>query len=143
MKVNWVTPGDWWTCRAATEISVIDKEGAMHEKKVSIGRSESRKMGRNVRETREAYAQRREAELKELNARLYSLEAQAEHAEAEAKIGYGEQIYELKEKRRHARDKIEELKRAGGEAWKDLVDGIEEAVTDFRTALDVASTRFV
>ena len=95
-----------------------------------------------MEETKDAYRQKREAELKELNARLELLESKADKAKAELKIGFDEQIYELKEKRDNLKGKIDELKEASGEAWSDMTKGVEEAVTDLKTALDVAATRF-
>jgi hypothetical protein len=92
--------------------------------------------------TKEAYKQKKESEFKELTARLGLLESKADKAEAEAKIGYTEQIYELQEKRDHLREKIDAIKEGDGDAWEDMVKGIEEAATDFRTAIDVALTRF-
>ena len=91
---------------------------------------------------KDIYRQKKESELKELIARLNRLESEADKAEAEAKIGYTEQIYELQEKRDHLREKIEALKETEGDAWKEMVEDIDEATTDFRTALDVALTRF-
>ena len=91
---------------------------------------------------KDIYRQKKESELKELIARLNRLESEADMAEAEAKIGYTEQIYELQEKRDHLREKIEALKKAEGDAWKEMVEDIDETATDFRTALDVALTRF-
>jgi uncharacterized coiled-coil DUF342 family protein len=93
-------------------------------------------------QARDAYIEKREAELEELDARLDLLESEAEKADAEAKIGYSEQIYELREKRDNLMAKIGELKDASGEAWRGMKKGIEDAVIDFRTALDVAFTRF-
>ena len=95
-----------------------------------------------MEEGKEVYLQKRQAELKELEMRLEVLESTAEKADAEAKIGYGEQIYELKEKRDNLEADIAELKRADDKAWKDLRSKIDEATTDLRTAIDVASTRF-
>jgi small-conductance mechanosensitive channel len=95
-----------------------------------------------MEETRDAYRQKCEAELKELDARLDLLESRAEKAEAEAKIGYSEQIYELREKRDNLKKSIAGLKEATGEAWTEMKQHVEEAVADLKTALDVAATRF-
>jgi hypothetical protein len=114
----------------------------MHEKEVFISERKDKAKGRTMEDTRDAYRRKSEAELKELNARLDLLDSKAQKADAEAKIGFTEQIYELKEKRDNLRDRIEDLKEASGDAWKDLRKGIEEAALDLRTALDVASTRF-
>ena len=93
-------------------------------------------------EARKKYVRDMEAELKELDARLDVLESEAEKADAESTIGYGEQIYELREKREHLRDMIADLEKAGEGDWKDLKREVDEAVLDFKTALDVACTRF-
>jgi hypothetical protein len=114
----------------------------MHGKEIFINRGECEEEKDTMGENREVYRKKREAELKELSARLDALEAQAKHAPAEAKIGYPEQIYELQEKRRNLKEQIDGIKDASGDAWKGLAKGVEEAITDLRTALDVAATRF-
>jgi hypothetical protein len=104
--------------------------------------SKGRDKEKEMEETKEAYVQKREAELKELNARLDLLESEAAKASGESKIGYGEQIFELQQKRRSLEQKLEKLRDARGESWKDLKDDIQGACLDLRTALDVAATRF-
>jgi hypothetical protein len=98
--------------------------------------------GADVEDKRQVYTLKRQAELRELIARLELIESQAEKADAEAKLGYNEQIYELREKRKEVADHIEDLKTAEAGNWNDLKKQTEEAILDFRTALDVAATRF-
>jgi hypothetical protein len=95
-----------------------------------------------MEETQEGTARRREAQLKELSARLDILEAKAREAEAQARLRYYRQIDELKKKRDNLQRRIDELREAGGGAWKDLKEGVEAAAREFRAALDTASERF-
>jgi uncharacterized coiled-coil DUF342 family protein len=93
-------------------------------------------------EAKKANTQQRETELKELNARIDILESKVEKAATDAQVRYREQIAELKKKRNHLREKIDELRASGSEAWKDLKQGVEEAAKELRNALDAASKRF-
>jgi hypothetical protein len=118
------------------------KPDAEHGREAFRAGDHLRDGGENMDETKVEYMRKQQAELKELEARLDLLESKADMADAEAKIGFGEQVYELKEKCDNLRDDIEDLKKADDDTWKDLRNKIEEATIDFRTALDVAATRF-
>lgn len=82
------------------------------------------------------------AELQELDERLAALKTKATDADPELKIGMQSQIYELDEKRGQAQDALEELSKAGSGEMPPVDHTAEEALTDLRTALEVAETRF-
>ena len=82
------------------------------------------------------------ARLDKWSAEIDRLEAEADRAEAERKIEYQKRIEELKAKRRESEEKIENMNRAGEEAWQDLKDGVRGAMSAFGEAIKLATSRF-
>jgi uncharacterized protein YicC (UPF0701 family) len=93
-------------------------------------------------EEKTAYQEKYEAKLKEWKAKIDQLEARAEQAKADAKIDYQEKIKELKAQEKTARSKLEEIKKSGSAAWKDLKGGLEKAGDELNSALDKAVSKF-
>ncbi|BCR06748.1 hypothetical protein DESUT3_38170 [Desulfuromonas versatilis] len=93
-------------------------------------------------EEKQAYREKFEARLRELKAQLELLEAKADLAKAEAGIEYQKQIKELRQKRDAMSARLEELKKAGGDAWRDLRTGLEKAAEDLKGALERARDKF-
>lgn len=93
-------------------------------------------------DTKEAYQERVEAQLKELDARIDLLEAQADKAKAEAKVEYAQQIESLRSRRDEAEQRLEGLKAAGSGAWRELTEGMDEAVTSLEQAVTNAMAQF-
>ncbi len=85
---------------------------------------------------RKAYEQRQEARMDELKASVDKLEARARRAAADAKI---EGLKRLGPKAQQARDKLDELKQAGTNAWEELRSGYEDAERELRDAIADAS----
>lgn len=69
---------------------------------------------------KKAYEEKLQAQLDEWNAEIEKLKAKADKAEADAKIEYYEQIEKLREQQQEAQAKLNELRRAGEDAWEDL-----------------------
>lgn len=90
---------------------------------------------------RQAYQERREAQLREWAARIESLRAKADRAKAEAKIKYLEQIEAAESKLEVARARLKELVAASDEVWEELKEGVEEAWEDVRERVEVAIER--
>ena len=95
-----------------------------------------------MKDTRKAYEEKLDAQLKEWNAQIALLKAKADNARADAKIEYYKTIDALQHKQNDARTKLLELKTAGDEAWEDLKTGAEKAWTEVKTAYHEASARF-
>ena len=93
-------------------------------------------------DTKKAYQEQAEAQIKELEARIEVVEAQAEQAKAEAKVEYSQQIEELSQKRKEAEERLEGLKAASSEAWRELTAGVNEAMTALENAVTNALARF-
>jgi hypothetical protein len=89
-----------------------------------------------------AYKEKIEAQLKEFAAKIEVLAAKAEKAKAEAKVKYSQQIEGLRAKQESVRQKLQDLKEPGGEAWDDLKKGIDAAIGDLTAAVQSAVSRF-
>lgn len=92
--------------------------------------------------TRNAYKAKMQAQLDEWSAEIDRLQARASKASAEARIDYEKEIDELKRRRKTARDRFEELNKAGEAAWEDMKDGAENAWAAMSNALRAAQSRF-
>ncbi len=93
-------------------------------------------------ETKEAYQKKMESQFKEWEIKINQLRARAEKVSAEVKIEYYEQINTLRTKQEAARNKFQELKKAGGHAWQDLKAGVETAWKELKSSVDNAASKF-
>jgi uncharacterized coiled-coil DUF342 family protein len=92
--------------------------------------------------SRDEYVRKMQAKLEEWNAEIDTLSARAGEARADVRSEINEQIESLKTKQAAARQKIEELQKAGEHAWEDVKSGIELAWTAMGEAIDSAKSRF-
>jgi F0F1-type ATP synthase membrane subunit b/b' len=88
--------------------------------------------------SRELYQERIEATLQEWGGEIEKLRKKADQLGAEAKVKYRDQIEDLHARQETARKKLEELKRAGGEAWEDLRKSAESAVEELKKGVESA-----
>lgn len=93
-------------------------------------------------EPRDAYREKREAQLQELRARLDLWEAKLQKAAAEGEIRYREELEELRSKLEIARVRLSLLGDAGEEAWREIRNGLDDAVDDLRRAVRRAASKF-
>ena len=91
---------------------------------------------------KEAYREKRQAQLREWKAKIAVLKARADKAKAEQKIRYYETLEALQEKYQRAHKKLEALGAAGEDAWEKLTDGVEAAWQDLREAIERATDKF-
>jgi predicted nucleic acid-binding Zn-ribbon protein len=92
--------------------------------------------------SRDEYVRKMQAKLQEWNEEIDVLTAKASEVTAEVKHEYNEQIELLKTRQAEARQKMEELQKAGESAWVDLKAGIELAKSAMGEAIDSARSRF-
>jgi hypothetical protein len=95
-----------------------------------------------MKDTRKAYEDKLDAQLKEWSAQTALLKAKADKAKAEVKSDYYKTIDNLQHKQDEARTKLQELKTAGDEAWEDIKTGAEKAWSEVKTAYHEAISRF-
>ncbi|MBI5117514.1 hypothetical protein HZA56_13645 [Candidatus Poribacteria bacterium] len=81
-------------------------------------------------EQKEEYQKKAGAKLQEFDARIKELKAKAEKTSAETKVKLDKQIEELQKKQKTAREKLEELKSSGEEAWAALKREMDTALAD-------------
>lgn len=93
-------------------------------------------------ETKKAYQEKREAQLRELEADIQKLKAKADQTKAEAKIEYQRLLKTLETKQANAEAKLRDLESTSGEAWKDFRTGVDNAVTDLKNAVTDAVSKF-
>jgi multidrug resistance efflux pump len=93
-------------------------------------------------ESKKAYQEKMEAQLREWSAKIDLLKAKADKAKAEVKIKYYEKIEELRADQETARQKLQELKGSGEEAWGELKGGVDKAIGDLKEGLNRALAKF-
>ena len=90
---------------------------------------------------KDLYIEKLNAQLKEWSASIDVLKAKADKANADLKIGYYKQLDDLKMKRDAARNKIDDLKTAGDDAWERVTTAVEKSWGDIKAAFDKAQDR--
>lgn len=90
----------------------------------------------------EAYQQKLEAQLRIWDAEIDVWKAKADKASAEAKLQYYQQLDGVYARREVVREKLLQLKLAGGEAWEGLKAGLEAAWEEFKIAYEKAAAKF-
>ena len=87
---------------------------------------------------KDLYIQKLNAQLEEWSASIDVLKARADKATADLKIGYYKQLEDLKAKRESARERVDGLKAAGGDAWERMATAIDASWGDIKAAFDKA-----
>lgn len=93
-------------------------------------------------ETKEAYKEKMEANLKEWSAKINLLVAKAESAGADAKLTYHQDIDKLRAKQRQAAEKFKELETASGDAWKEVKVTADKLWDDIKTGVAKTTAKF-
>lgn len=91
---------------------------------------------------RKAYQEKLQAQLDSWEADISKLRAKADKAGADARIKYYEQLDELESQRSKLKKELEDLKRAGDDAWRDLKAGAEKTRNAVSDAIRAAISRF-
>ncbi|MDX1573849.1 MAG: coiled coil domain-containing protein [Methylophaga sp.] len=91
---------------------------------------------------KEAYQQKVQIKLDDFNVEIEELIAIAESVDTDTKLEYYEEIEELQILQNRIRQKLENLRQAGSDAWEDLVTDIDSAMETLSNSIDTASARF-
>jgi uncharacterized protein YukE len=91
---------------------------------------------------KEAYEKKIQGQLDELGADIDKLKARAESAEGDTQLEYYKQVEDLSAKQEAANEKLEEVRKAGGEGWKDLKEGLDSAWDSLSRSVKSAASRF-
>jgi uncharacterized coiled-coil DUF342 family protein len=93
-------------------------------------------------ESKEAYKSKMDAQLKEWSIKIAQLKSKAEVAETTIKAECLRQVDTLRVKSEEAHAKLEELKKAGDEAWDTLKAGLEKAASELKDAINNVVSKF-
>ncbi|MGC8906402.1 MAG: hypothetical protein ACP5M0_03050 [Desulfomonilaceae bacterium] len=88
------------------------------------------------------YQQKVEQELSELGAKIGALKEKAQTATGESLRALQEKMGDLKERQAAAEKKLGELKASTYQAWMEMRDGVDRAVSELRKAYDGAARLF-
>lgn len=91
---------------------------------------------------KDEYLNKQKVLLQGIDAEIDLLKARAKKAKTEAQIELLKQVDELRNKKDAIHKKLDELKNAQGKAWNDLNEGLENALSELRSALGAAKNRF-
>ena len=80
--------------------------------------------------------------MKRWTAKIDVLKAKAEKAKVEAKIKYYGEIEDLRTKQKLTKQKLQDLRESGDDAWEELRAGVDKALDDLKDALNRAASRF-
>jgi hypothetical protein len=81
------------------------------------------------------YLEKMQAQVKDLAAKIDSLIVKADKAAVGKKVEYQGQIRTLQEKKKIAEEKLQILKTAGGDVWRDAKEAMDKISGDIRVAL--------
>ena len=93
-------------------------------------------------ESKDVYKAKIDVQLKELSGKIAELKAKADLAEAQVKVEYLKQIDSLRAKKEETQAKLEELKKAGDDAWETLKNGVEKAASELKDSINSAIAKF-
>ncbi len=120
-------------CGEREEPTKVEK--APSAKEVKEGAKEAvEEIAAHVQKQREEYERRIEAELEEYGKKLAELQSKVKGVEQQAKADFDQKIEALQKKQQLAHDKLEELKSAGSDAWKNMKSGVEAAMEELDRA---------
>lgn len=88
--------------------------------------------------SRELYQEKIESRLQEWGEEIETIRKKADKLGAEARVKYREQIEDLHTRQETARKKLEEMKKAGGEAWEGFRKGAESALEELKKGVEGA-----
>lgn len=91
---------------------------------------------------RDEFVQKMHLQLDKLNAEIDSLEARTDKAKSDTKAEYLKTVESLRSKRDNARERLQKLKEASGDAWSDMKDGVEAAWESLDAAIQSAKSHF-
>lgn len=93
-------------------------------------------------EIREAYKQKKAAQLKEWGAQINLMEAKLENVGADMQVKRAEQIKALRAQQQEASEKMKELGKASGEAWEQVKVTADQVWDDLKSGVAEAHSKF-
>ena len=87
---------------------------------------------------RKSFTEQFESQLEAWSAELEALEAEVKRAGSAGESASQRELEELREVRREARARLEEIRGAADGSWEHLTDEVERAFTRLRSAVEAA-----
>ena len=88
------------------------------------------------------YEKKLKAQLEEWDADINRLRAKANAARAEARVKYLDEVDKLRDQKKQAQARLDELEEAQEDAWEDMKTGIDAAWKNLGNAVNNAVERF-
>ncbi|MHB1286139.1 MAG: sll1863 family stress response protein [Leptospirales bacterium] len=92
-------------------------------------------------DTKEAYKEKINAQLKEWNAQIKLLSAKMDNAKADAKLKYAQELGDIRTKCDEATNVLKELEKTSGEVWEKTKATTEKLWGDLKTGIDQALSK--
>lgn len=83
-----------------------------------------------------------ERKASDIGRKLDEMEGKLKESTEETKTALSREMGELREKQKVLQEKLQEMKAAGGKAWRDVKKGAEGALDDLQNAYEKARDRF-
>lgn len=88
------------------------------------------------------YEKKMEKKLHSMEVEIDRMKAKADVAGSDARAGYQREIGYLQGRKQAIKEKLDELRSSGTDAWQDIKLGTEQAWTDLSRAVKSAWTKF-
>ncbi len=92
--------------------------------------------------SKDVYKEKLDEQLKEWSNKIADLKIKAELAEANVRVEYLKQVETLRVMKDETQEKLEELKRAGDDAWEILKAGVEKGASELKDSINSAISKF-
>lgn len=91
---------------------------------------------------RSEFIDRMKNQLDEFDQQIDNIKAKAEQMDAQARQEYESRLHDLREKRREAKRRLDELRAAGDEKWQQLRDEAQHAWTALGNSFNYFKSHF-
>jgi hypothetical protein len=95
-----------------------------------------------VSQTRDEYVAKAQREMDDADAELARLRSEAKGAAADTKVRIDASIASLEARRAQAAARLNDLKNATGDAWRDMTAGVDRALAELQSSAKSAKERF-
>ena len=129
---------DFIASRGIRKVISVSDVSTTGEKGETIGLIRVLTYEESLSGSREKYQEKIESTLDEWSAEVEKIRKKADQLGADTRDKYQEQIEELRERQETARRKLEDMKKAGGEAWGDFREGAETALEELKKGVEKA-----
>jgi phage shock protein A len=91
---------------------------------------------------KEIYQQKAQARIDQMEAKINELRARFNEAKADAKMKVSNQFEDLTSRQETVENKIDQMKDAGEDAWKDMRSGLDTAMDELESSFNEAANQF-